>query len=388
MRKEVVCGLCSERCWLLVEVKDSLEVEGNRCGQGEEFVRRWLGRERVSLSALVDVEGGEWPVVPVCTEGLVERDLVGGILEELSRVTLKAPVRRGEVVLENVLGLGIDLVATRDNFRRYGGVNERFLSLLGGVMRPRFRTGICAHRGDKLYAPENTLAAFSKCLELEVEMVELDIHLTRDRRIVVIHDADVNRTTDGSGRVRELGVEEIRALDAGSWFGEEFSGERVPLLEEVLELLGGSCVLLIEIKYPTTYNRGIEEELLHLLREFDMEDRVILSVRSLEYAKYLRTLSRLWWIVYLSFTRGQMRSALEAPIDGISPMWRLLTEEITESFKRRGKLVLPWTVNERRDMEVLASWGVDAIITDRIWDCLEVLLGGYRLEGSRYSFGR
>ena len=94
-----------------------------------------------------------------------------------------------------------------------------------------------AHRGASGHAPENTLAAFRKAVALGVSFIETDLQLTHDARLVAIHDDTVNRTTNGQGAVHDLTLEEIRKLDAGSWFGSEFTGERVPTLEEILDFV-------------------------------------------------------------------------------------------------------------------------------------------------------
>ena len=97
---------------------------------------------------------------------------------------------------------------------------------------------ICAHRGLEGIAPENTIAAFAPALERGMA-IELDVQMTSDRQLVIIHDPTVDRTTDGSGPVSELSLADVKTLDAGSWFGPQFADQRVPTLDEVLELVGG-----------------------------------------------------------------------------------------------------------------------------------------------------
>src|SRR5215831_7802802 len=94
---------------------------------------------------------------------------------------------------------------------------------------------VIAHRGASGHAPENTMAAFRKAVALGATFIETDLQLSRDARFVAIHDDTVNRTTNGHGRVQELSLTDLRKLDAGSWFGSEFTGERIPTLEEILE---------------------------------------------------------------------------------------------------------------------------------------------------------
>ena len=115
---------------------------------------------------------------------------------------------------------------------------------LSDIRRPL----LIGHRGYPARYPENTLAAFTGAMDAGCDMIELDVTLTRDRRVVVIHDDTLDRTTNGSGSVRDRTVEEIRRLDAGSWFDPRFAAERVPLLDEVIALTAGRCMLNIEIK--------------------------------------------------------------------------------------------------------------------------------------------
>lgn len=108
--------------------------------------------------------------------------------------------------------------------------------------------GLCAHRGAMETHPENTLLAFRKAIEAGAHMIEFDVHLTKDNEVVVIHDATVDRTTDGTGRVADLTLEELKKLDAGSWKSPEFTGERIPTLYETLSIMPINIWLNIHVK--------------------------------------------------------------------------------------------------------------------------------------------
>ncbi|MGH7411421.1 MAG: glycerophosphodiester phosphodiesterase family protein, partial [Candidatus Methylomirabilis sp.] len=123
-----------------------------------------------------------------------------------------------------------------------------------------------AHRGASALAPENTMAAFEKAIELGADVIELDLHLTRDGELVVIHDDTLDRTTDGRGPVHGRSLEEIRRLDAGRWFGQAFAGERIPTLSEVLDRFAGKIPLALEVKAGSAFFPGIEERLVSALR--------------------------------------------------------------------------------------------------------------------------
>ena len=109
-------------------------------------------------------------------------------------------------------------------------------------------TGCCAHRGGTEKTPENTLPAFEAALELCVDMIEFDLRVTADGHVVVMHDATVDRTTDGTGEIANLTLEQIKRLDAGSWHSLRFAGTLVPTLDEVLQIMPSSVLLNIELK--------------------------------------------------------------------------------------------------------------------------------------------
>src|SRR6266478_9162803 len=125
---------------------------------------------------------------------------------------------------------------------------------------------VIGHRGASGHAPENTLAAFKKAVALGATFVETDLHLSRDAHFVAIHDATVNRTTNGQGAVHDMTLAELRRLDAGSWFGSEFAGERIPTIEEILEFANKhDVVFYLEMKPSGSW--GGEHALISVLRE-------------------------------------------------------------------------------------------------------------------------
>ncbi len=140
---------------------------------------------------------------------------------------------------------------------------------------------LIGHRGYPALCPENTLASFEGAMQAGCDMIELDVTLTKDRKVVVIHDDTLDRTTTGKGPVRGHALAEIKALDAGSWFDARFAAERVPELWEVMELTAGRCMLNIEIKdsafeedFPAD---AIEHQVVKLVRKSGAMDRVIIS---------------------------------------------------------------------------------------------------------------
>ena len=137
---------------------------------------------------------------------------------------------------------------------------------------------VLAHRGYSAKAPENTMAAFELALAVGADGIELDVHMTRDGEIVVIHDDTLDRTTNGKGPVSDQTMAELRELDAGSWFSPEFAGERIPTLKLVLELIKDKDVLLnIEIKTGLGFQQ-LNEELVPLfgpIRSLGAHDHLV-----------------------------------------------------------------------------------------------------------------
>ena len=135
-----------------------------------------------------------------------------------------------------------------------------------------------AHRGASGHAPANTMAAFLLAAEMGADGIELDVHLSADVELVVIHDHAVDSTTDGQGPVSALSLAELQQLDAGSWFAPRFAGERIPTLRQVLEAVGQRLLINVEIKVaPGHHPPTLEREVVRLIEEGGMVDRVLIS---------------------------------------------------------------------------------------------------------------
>lgn len=241
---------------------------------------------------------------------------------------------------------------------------------------------VVAHRGGSLEAPENTLAAFIKAAKISPEIVfELDIHMTKDGELVVIHDDTVDRTTDGRGLVQDKTLKELKDLDAGYSFqdeGGQFSyrakGVQIPTLREVFEALPERR-LVIEVKSDV---RDIETKLVAVVKDFGAKDRVMIGsqvnsvltrVRKLQsqwnycagYDEVLRVIMLLG--VYLEPVATMAANAYMIPEkDG---RIEVFSTRLRDEVHRRGKKVLIWTVNTEEDMRRLIAQGVDGLVTDR-----------------------
>lgn len=247
---------------------------------------------------------------------------------------------------------------------------------------------VIAHRGDSAHRPENTLAAFASALEVGASVVELDVQLTADREVVVLHDATVDRTTSGSGEVRGLRLHELRALSAGypSRFGSAYQGERVPTLAEALSLLKGRARVLVEIKGESVEDDqedGIEERTLAVVRRLEMADAVALISFDRRVLPRLRRLAP-------EITRGQLfgragldeilRSAAETGAGLVMPHKGQLNHELAAGVRAAGLLLATWVVDEPTELRALAPLGLYGVGTNRPGVLLDAIADGL-LEG-------
>lgn len=228
---------------------------------------------------------------------------------------------------------------------------------------------IFAHRGASAYAPENTLAAFNLAVEQGADGIELDAKLSADGHVVVVHDPTLERTTGAPDQVKNMALDDLRALDAGSFFSEKFKGEKIPTLEEVFETLGKKTLINVELTNYTTRHDHLVETVCMLVKRFGLQDRVLFSsflgsnlseVRSyLPRAQTgLLTLPGILgaWHRSFGFAFGKY--------DALQPNLKNTTQEQIYFVHRLKRRVHVWTVNEARDMRRLFKWGVNAIFTD------------------------
>jgi glycerophosphoryl diester phosphodiesterase len=222
---------------------------------------------------------------------------------------------------------------------------------------------VIGHRGALGYAPENTLASFERGVECGADLLELDIHLSRDGELIVMHDADVSRTTDGRGHIENMTLTDIKKLDAGSWFAPQYQGERVPTLSEVLNWAKGRVSLVIEIKGDPQPAPGIEQKLIEALNEKSMFDEVmIISFFHLSVKRVKELEPRLaTGILYgacLADTVGATRAALA---DSARPSWRYWTAELVDQVHAAGLTASTWNADDEALMAYLVGLGVDSI---------------------------
>ncbi len=227
---------------------------------------------------------------------------------------------------------------------------------------------IIAHRGASGYAPENTLASIELALKQNCKAVEIDVQLTKDNYLVVCHDWKVDRISNGKGEIKDLTLSEIKSLDAGSWFSKKFAGEKIPILEEVLEILPKEVLLNIELKKKTSDTRDLESKVVAVLKKCHRIETVLISSLNHSTLKEIQRLDK--------------RIETGVAVDGniIDPLGYLLrcdlrpnsyhpsidyiSSEIVKQFHDRGIKVNCWTVNKKEEGKYLNTIGADGIMTN------------------------
>jgi glycerophosphoryl diester phosphodiesterase len=222
------------------------------------------------------------------------------------------------------------------------------------------RLWVVGHRGAMGYCPENTLASFETGLELGADWIEMDVHLSKDGELVVIHDETLDRTTNGHGYVRDHTLSELEQLDAGG-------GERIPTLNQVLAWARSKHAILdIEIKNAPLYYDGIERKIVNALSQQAMTEQVVVISFDHPAVKRIKELDEriLTGVLYAARPVDAVALARQANADGLLPQYAYVTAADVEHAHAAGLFVAPWTVNERHTAEALKSQGVDAIATN------------------------
>lgn len=236
-------------------------------------------------------------------------------------------------------------------------------------------TEIFAHRGSSGYAPENTLEAFRLAMEQGADGIELDVHLTKDGEVVVIHDETIDRTGSGHGKVRDYTLEELKKFSFHNHM-EKYQGVQIPTLKEVLDLVKNSSMKVnIELKTGIYWYEGIEEKTMEIVKSRKMEDRVIYSSfnhysiqKILEQDIHAETA-----YLFSDVTLNMERYAKNTGVKGLHPaVYHLKMADFLETYLKSGLKVRVWTVNNKEDMKMFMDAGVDAVITNYPKVCVEL----------------
>ena len=237
------------------------------------------------------------------------------------------------------------------------------------VKTPRFATRIIAHRGYSSRYPENTVSAIRAAADAGADMVEIDVQLTKDNEIVVIHDQSVYRTTNGSGLVKDLTLEQIRALDAGSKFDPKFAGERIPTLEEAIDAVYGKAMLNIEVKNvgSEAARKLMAEKIAALVERRSYASHVQVMAFDSDFMREMRLRSPQVSMALLAVNNtfgSKTRQAANLKLDGLNLLHNTISADEVKGIHKAGLKTNVYTVNRSNSMLKALRKGVDGLITD------------------------
>ena len=232
---------------------------------------------------------------------------------------------------------------------------------------------IVGHAGGKKTGPENSLKAFKKAIELKADFIELDLRISKDNQIVIIHDPDTLNSTGIPGLVKDKTLQQLKKLDIGR-------GEKIPTFREVLELIDNKIKLLLHIN-----SSNIEKQIVNLLREYQYVEKTIISCMIHKYLfKYRNLESALKLAALVNLNQEDLPSwkirkkliddALRNKFYAINPEYHLVDTQFVEYAHQNNLKVYPWTVNEKEAIQFMIDISVDGIISDDI-PLLKSLLG-------------
>lgn len=240
---------------------------------------------------------------------------------------------------------------------------------------------VLSHRGANKRAPQNTLPAFKKAIEFNADGIETDVHLSKDGEIVICHNYTVDATSNGTGSIDEMTFSQLRQLDFGSYFSQDFKGVTLPTLSEVLELVKNMNLINIEIKPPQKDN-DLVKRVVEEIYKFGIENNSIISCFNPECIRQVKEIDSglKTGLLYehgelgdeiMSFGVAKYCKQLNA--DAAHPEHVLLSQEVIDDLHKNNIKVNPWTVNSREDIIKYTLWGCDALISDVPDFCLQVL---------------
>jgi glycerophosphoryl diester phosphodiesterase len=224
---------------------------------------------------------------------------------------------------------------------------------------------VIAHRGASGHAPENTLAAFERAIELGAGFIETDLHLTRDLQFIAIHDDMFERTTNGRGTVHDHALVEVRQFDAGQWFDRQFRGQRIPTLDEILAFgRRHDVVFYLDLKYDAAW--GMHHALVAALRNAESTPRTVVISSDPGTLLALRKIdsSIMMGLIVNEKRPDVAKESLDVGARQICPRSTLVTPDLVEQAHKSDLHVIAWTVNSAEEMRAMIAAGVDGMMTN------------------------
>ena len=254
---------------------------------------------------------------------------------------------------------------------------SRFLHILiviyiAGCAKRTHDVSITAHRGASGLAPENTMASIIKAMEMGAEFSEIDVQETADGKIILLHDGTMDRTTDIQGNIWEIPFGDLRGVDAGSWFSNDYRGESIPTLEDIMDTVKGRMKLNIELKM-NGHEKKLTERVVALVEENNFIEHCILTSFDFGAIKKVKNLNRGIKAGYIFSRMPEKEDVFSSDVDLLSVNKKLIDEDFVKKAHAHNKEVHVWTVNEPDEMRRLIELSVDSIITNYPNFLLEIL---------------
>jgi glycerophosphoryl diester phosphodiesterase len=240
-----------------------------------------------------------------------------------------------------------------------------FITIMVGVMCKKDETKkiiIVAHRGASRAAPENTLSAMKKAIEFGADYAECDVFQTKDGEIVLFHDEEMERTTGQQGMIWEYTLTELREMEVGSWFKEEFKGEPIPILREVIQLAKGKIRLNIEVKVSGE-DPEIVQKVVDIIRSEGIATECMITSFERPVIEEVKIIAP-ELVTGFIFDEDHPPDIFEGSWEYVCSKRNIVDAEFVKKAKQKGKKIFVWTVNYPAEMEKLIGLGVDGIITD------------------------
>lgn len=243
---------------------------------------------------------------------------------------------------------------------------------------------VIAHRGAAKCAPQNTMPAFIKAAELGADGIETDVHITGDGKLVLCHNSKVNKTSNGSGKISSLSLQELKKLDFGSWFGKKYVGTQIPTLDEFMQNLKNSCIdtFHIEIKPIKSKRAEVVKKVLETAKKYNLTEKIFITSFDAKVLKAVKEFNKNCRTGYLCPSIGNivknifispLKKAKEISADAVIPQSSYIGKRFIKKAHSAGLNVYAWTVNKKNLAVKLINMGVDGIITDvpkEIKECL------------------
>ena len=227
---------------------------------------------------------------------------------------------------------------------------------------------IFGHRGASAYAPMNTIPAFELAYEQGADGIELDVHLTKDGELIIVHDFTVDHTTNSEGLVTEKTLEVLKSLDAGSWFDKKFTGTRLPTLGEVFEAVGDKLYINVEIKTLSRVSDGTEQAVATCIKKHNMSERVIVSSFNPMALKRFRAIAPeipLGYLIHPATVSDISELVLQPDeYEALHPLYEMIDDDYLAFAKENNLVINTWTVNKTDIALKMKSIGVHCIMSD------------------------